>query len=56
MLGTIKGTIVVVCADNLGSAAVAGFKEGSRATHGCRHCMCTVDEMSTEVGQFDTDV
>ena len=48
-LGLIRGTIISVSADNLGASAIGGFKEGAMATHGCRQCMCTVDEFSYKV-------
>lgn len=39
------GTICLIPADNLASNALGGFKEGSTATHGCRHCLATPSEM-----------
>lgn len=41
------GTIASIAADNLGANALGGFKEGSFAYRGCRHCMITSDDMST---------
>ncbi len=41
------GTICVVPADNLASNLMGGFKEGSRANRGCRHCLATELEMKT---------
>ena len=35
------GTITVVSADNLGGCSLGGFKEGSTAYRGCRHCLAT---------------
>ena len=35
------GTISVVPADNLASNVLGGFKEGSTAHRGCRHCLAT---------------
>ena len=32
-------TLVAVSADNLGSCALGGFKEGSTAYRGCRHAL-----------------
>ena len=49
----IHGTLVAVSADNLGSCALGGFKEGSTAYRGCRHCMATVPEMRTKVQHND---
>ena len=46
----IHGTLVAVSADNLGSCALGGFKEGSTAYRGCWHCMATIPEMKTKVG------
>ena len=45
----IKGSIVAISADNLGSCSLGGFKEGSTATHGCRHCRATKEEIATVV-------
>lgn len=41
------GTVCLVPADNLASNALGGFKEGSTAAHGCRHCFATPDEMKS---------
>ena len=41
------GSICLIPADNLASNAIGGFKEGSQATHGCRHCMATPAEMKS---------
>ena len=35
------GTITVVSADNLGGCSLGGFKEGSTAYRGYRHCLAT---------------
>ena len=43
------GTIVSISADNLRAYALGGFKEGSFAHRGCRHCMMTSDNLSTTV-------
>ena len=45
----LKGSIMAISADNLGSYALGGFKEGSTATHGCRHCRATPQEIATVV-------
>ena len=37
----------VVPADNLAANLMGGFKEGSRANRGCRHCFATETEMKT---------
>ena len=42
------GTLCLASADNLGSCALGGFKEGSTAHLGCRHCMTTPIEMKTQ--------
>ncbi len=44
-----RGTVAVVSADNLGSNALGGFKEGSTAHRPCRQCMGTLEEMKVEV-------
>ena len=41
------GTICLIPADNLASNALGGFKEGSTATHGCRHCLATPADMKS---------
>ena len=43
------GSIVAIPADNLGSHAIGGFKEGFRALRPCRHCMATNDELKVKV-------
>lgn len=53
VVGLIKGSIVAVIADNLGAAAIGGFKEGSTAAHGCRQCMCTPEEFAEEAIYHD---
>ena len=45
----IKGTVAAISADNPAACSMAGFKEGSTATHGCRQCMATPQEIATEV-------
>ena len=47
--GMQKGSIMAISANNLGSCALGGFKEGSTATHGCRHCRATPQEIATVV-------
>ena len=42
------GTLCVVSADNLGSCALGGFKEGSTAYQGCRHCMATPEQLKSK--------
>lgn len=37
----------LVAADNLASNALGGFKEGSTANRGCRHCLATPAEFCT---------
>ena len=41
------GTLCLVAADNLASNVLGGFKEGSTANRGCRHCLATPSEIST---------
>lgn len=38
---SLRGTLVTVSGDNLGSHALGGFKEGFRALRFCRHCLVT---------------
>lgn len=41
------GTVCLVPADNLASNALGGFKEGSTAYRGCRHCLATPPEIAS---------
>ena len=41
------GSICLIPADNLASNAIEGFKEGSQATHGCRHCMAEMKSIQS---------
>lgn len=41
------GSLCLIPADNLASSALGGFKEGSQATHGCRHCTATPSEIKS---------
>jgi hypothetical protein len=41
------GTLCLVAADNLASNALGGFKEGSTAKRGCRHCLATPSEIAS---------
>ena len=43
------GSVVTVSADNLGSHAIGGFKEGFRALRPCRQCLTTNDEFRLKV-------
>lgn len=43
----MHGTITLLAADNLASNALGGFKEGSTAHRGCRHCLATPAEFSS---------
>lgn len=45
----LRGTVTTVSADNLGSHAIGGFKEGGRALRCCRHCMVPTDDMGSKV-------
>lgn len=49
ILHTFYGTISTVSADNLGSCALGGFKEGSTAYRFCRHCLITIDKLRETV-------
>ena len=42
-----RGTLCLVSADNLASNAMGGFKEGSTANRGCRHCFATPDQLKS---------
>ena len=46
------GTITFISADNLAANLLGGFKEGSTAYRGCRHCMATLSEM-LDTGPYD---
>lgn len=37
----------MICADNLASNLLGGFKEGSTAKRGCRQCLATPAEMKS---------
>ena len=39
------GTVCIAPCDNLASNAMGGFKEGSTAYRGCRHCQATPEEI-----------
>ena len=52
-LMTIKGSIATFVADNLGSHAVGGFKEGGSALRPCRHCMVVNPELRMQVNTND---
>ena len=47
---TLKGALVAVCADNLASQAIGGYKALHSAFWKCRQCMATSDTMQTKVG------
>lgn len=42
----IRGSVAVLSADNLGSNACGGFKEGGTAYRFCRQCLATEEESS----------
>ena len=44
-----RGTIGYCSGDNLGSQALGGFKEGSRAHRPCRDCMGNTEEIKINV-------
>lgn len=44
----VKGTVVVVLADNLGAHGIAGFNESFTAGHICRVCTATRKEIQTQ--------
>ena len=41
------GSVCLIPADNLASNTIGGFKEGSQAAHGCRHCTATPADMKS---------
>lgn len=41
----VYGTLIAFIGDNLGSHTVGGFKEGFTATHGCRFCSVTFENI-----------
>lgn len=41
----VHGTIATICADNLGSCAIGGFKEGSTAYRFCRQCYTKYEDV-----------
>ena len=45
----VKGSIMAISANKLDSCTLGGFKEGSIATHGCRHYRATPQEIATVV-------
>lgn len=45
----VYGSIATFTADNLGSHALGGFKEGGSALRPCRHCLITHDDLSNKV-------
>jgi hypothetical protein len=49
---SLSGTIVFVSGDNLGAQLVGGFKESASANLRCRHCMGTVDEVTSKVSSI----
>lgn len=46
---TLKGALVTVSADNLGSHAVGGFKGSCTAKRPCRQCMTPYEEFKDKV-------
>ena len=42
---TVYGALATVCADNLGSCALGGFKEGSTAYRFCRQCLTKYEDI-----------
>lgn len=44
----VKGTVLVVLADNLGAHSIAGFNESFMAGHICRFCTATQKEIQTQ--------
>ncbi len=44
-----RGSIVTAPADNLGSHAMGGFKEGFTALRPCRQCMASSNDMKLKV-------
>ena len=48
----IRGAVSVVCADNLGSHSLGGFKQGGRALRFCRHCLVASDGLQDMVSRM----
>ena len=44
-----RGTITIVCADNLASWSLGGFKALSSALRKCRFCMAVAEDMKSKV-------
>ena len=45
----LKGSLVSLSADNLGSHFIGGFKGSCTASRPCRHCMVQYDDMKNHV-------
>lgn len=45
----IYGSVATICADNLGSCALGGFKEGGTAYRFCRHCFTKYENIKNIV-------
>lgn len=45
----LKGSLVSLSADNLGSHFIGGFKGSCIATRPCRHCMVQYEDMKNQV-------
>lgn len=45
----VYGSIATIPADNLGSHALGGFKEGGSALRPCRNCLITHSELPNKV-------
>lgn len=50
----IHGSVAVLSADNLGSNACGGFKEGGTAYRFCRQCLTTEEESKQFVSKTDS--
>ena len=48
----MRGTLLLVSADNLASHVVGGYKALHAALRKCRYCLATGDDMKTKVGSF----
>jgi hypothetical protein len=45
----MTGTLLFVCADNLVSHYIGGYKALSSALRKCQHCLATDDNMASKV-------
>ena len=45
----LRGSLTLVCADNIASNLIAGYKSLTSAFRKCRTCMATATDMQTKV-------